>query len=91
MHNKKAQIGETTTWVVATIIILVILGIFIGLSSQLAKIKSLELKKIFFKIKPSGFEDLKTINNKNSLAYSLNSNNKNKIEEWLNEAKNKDE
>lgn len=33
MFNKKAQIGETMTWVVATIIIIVILGIAIFASS----------------------------------------------------------
>ena len=43
LNNKKAQIGETMTWIVATLIIIVIMGIFIYASTLLAKTKSLGL------------------------------------------------
>lgn len=45
--NKKAQIGETMTWVIATIIIIAILVFSIYASSLLAKTK----KTIFYKDK----------------------------------------
>jgi len=46
--NKRGQIGETMTWVVATIIIIVILGIaiFIVSSSPFKGVKKLESKNI---------------------------------------------
>lgn len=43
LNNKKAQIGETMTWVIATIIIVVIMSIFIYTSTLLAKTKSVNL------------------------------------------------
>lgn len=46
LNNKKAQIGETMTWVIATIIIVVIMSIFIYTSTLLAKTKSVNLPDI---------------------------------------------
>lgn len=41
MHNKKATIGATTTWIVATIIIIVLCVIFIYIVSSLGFVSSL--------------------------------------------------
>jgi hypothetical protein len=52
LKNKKAEIGETITWVVATLIIIAALIIFLFLSSLLAKIKTIEIGDV-----KSDFED----------------------------------
>jgi len=39
LNSKKAQVGETVTWIVATIVLIAILLIFIFASSILAKSK----------------------------------------------------
>lgn len=80
--NKKAQIGEAMAWIVATIVIIVILLIFIYVSSILAKAKNISFSGDSEKGK------LDTIKTKNSLAYSLNDKNREKIELWLNEKNN---
>ena len=41
MLNKKGQVGETVTWVVATLIIVIVLVSFIYASSVLSKVKVL--------------------------------------------------
>ncbi|MCA9487421.1 MAG: hypothetical protein KC516_00490 [Nanoarchaeota archaeon] len=43
LNNKKAQLGETLTWVVATILILVILFFFVFGSSLLGKTKDIKV------------------------------------------------
>jgi hypothetical protein len=74
--NKKAQIGETMTWIVATIIIIVVLSIFIYTSDLLSKTKNLTLAdskisldkdKDIIKIK-SSFAYEKTLPEKKPLA-----------------------
>ena len=45
MFNKKAQIGETMTWVVATIVIVVVLSFSILLSINIFKDKKFEVEK----------------------------------------------
>ena len=49
LNSKKAQIGETLTWIIATIIIILIMVVFIYISSSLAeKTKIIDLKdKVF--------------------------------------------
>lgn len=54
-YNKRAQIGETFTWVVATILILIILFFFILGSSLLGKTKDI---KIFREKWTSGSSDI---------------------------------
>lgn len=80
--NKKAQIGEAMAWIVATIVIIVILLIFIYVSSILAKAKNIS----FSGDSEKGRLDI--IKVKNSLSYSLNDENREKIELWLNEKNN---
>jgi hypothetical protein len=77
MINKKGQVGESITWVVATIILIVVLIVFIYASIALAKAKSLT------PIKSDSEESADWVNSKTQIAYSINSNNKNKIGEWI--------
>ncbi len=47
MRDKRAQISETTTWIVATIIILIILTVSVFLSSLVGQNKSFPVKNQF--------------------------------------------
>ncbi len=67
MLNKKAQISEVMTWVVATLVILSILIIFIYASSLLAQ-KTKVLKAKDLKIDFGKEVDL--LETKNTIAYS---------------------
>lgn len=78
LNNRRAQVGESVTWVVATIILIIMLIVFIYASILLSKIKYLK-----FDIKTSSQSSVDWINSKTQIAYSINSNNKNKIEEWI--------
>ncbi len=80
MLNKKAQISEVMTWVVATLVILSILIIFIYASSLLAQ-KTKVIKAKDLKIDLGKEVDLLEI--KNLIAYSSASQSeKNVIENW---------
>ncbi|MEK6832511.1 MAG: hypothetical protein AABY32_00560 [Nanoarchaeota archaeon] len=81
-NNKKAQIGESITWVIATIILIVVLIIFIYASIALAKTKSLK-----FDTKADSEDSVDWINAKTQMAYLINENNKNKIEAWISQDK----
>jgi len=81
MINKKAQVGESITWIISTIVIIAILFIFIYLSVALAKTKSLEVK-----VKEGSGDSADWITSKTQLAYSINPNNKNKIQAWISQA-----
>jgi hypothetical protein len=83
--NKKAQVGETLTWAIATIIILVVLILFIYASIGLAKTKKIGSESIIFGESGSS-EENNWIILKNSLAFSLNDKNKEIIEEWIKNA-----
>ena len=78
LNSKKAQVGETVTWIVATIVLIAILLIFIFASSILAKSKSLKVN-----LKANSEEDVSWIDSKTKMAYSLNNANKNKIIAWI--------
>jgi len=78
--NKKAQIGGTLTWFVATIIIVFILLVAVYAASMLGKAKSLNSGS--GKVEKENQEEWVSV--KNSLAFEKNSSNQNKIEEWLN-------
>jgi uncharacterized protein (UPF0333 family) len=78
MKNKRGQIGESITWVVATIILIVILIVFIYASIVLSKTKSLK-----FDIKANSEDSVDWINYKTQMAYSISTDNKNKIEQWI--------
>ena len=83
--NKKAQIGETLTWVVATLIIIFVLIIFIYASVLMSKVKAINPNKLSIKFSETeskiGWVEVKTI-----FAYSLNDEDKKKIDLWIMEA-----
>jgi hypothetical protein len=80
MRNKKAQLGETMTWIVATIIIVVILTIFIYSSSILAKVKIIN----FPDLKVDSAENV-WIETKTFLAFEFKDENQEIIENWIGE------
>ncbi|MBU0893853.1 MAG: hypothetical protein KKF48_04060 [Nanoarchaeota archaeon] len=84
--GKSGQLSDAMTWIIATIIIIVILVVFFYASSILAKAKDLEVNtKLLFV--EGGENNMGWFYEKTSLAYSINSNNKLKIEAWINEDK----
>lgn len=78
LSNKKAQIGETITWVVATLIIIFILVSSVYIAILLGKTKSIES----FDSKKT--EDVSLTELQTLQAYELNSENKIQIENWVN-------
>ncbi len=87
--NKKAQIGETITWIVSTLIIVFILIMFIYIASAMGKAKSVNPKKIQIKISESN-EEISWIEIKTLFAKIINNNNENKIDEWISQEDIKD-
>lgn len=79
LNSKKAQVGESVTWIIATLIIVMILLIFIYASVILGKTKNI---KRDIKI-DSGNLSLDWIKIKTEIAYKFNSQNKNKISSWI--------
>jgi hypothetical protein len=82
MMDKRGQIGESITWVVATLILIILLLVSIYITIALSKTKSLKLD-----IKSSSDISGNWINAKTDMAYLVNSNNKNKIDNWISEEK----
>lgn len=84
-RNRSAQVGETVTWIVATIIIIVTLVVFIFISSKIADLKNLgpNLNSKFLKGDTITFNWLEA---KTSFAHKL-AQDKNKIiiDEWIKE------
>lgn len=78
LSNKKAQVGETLTWMVATIIILVVLVIFVYASIGLAESKNIASGA------STGSSEENWMSLKTSLALSLNNKNQKDIEVWIN-------
>ncbi len=78
MTSKRGQIGESITWVVATIVLIVLLIIFIYASVVLSEFKSLKINT-----KKISTGSLDWINSKTQMAYSISSSNKNKIQVWI--------
>lgn len=86
LKNKRAQVGETLTWIVATIIIIFILLIFIYASVALGKAKAINPKKVKFKdLGEDGKKEITWIEAKTILAKQINSQNENSIDNWINQ------
>lgn len=83
--NKKAQLGETLTWIVATLVILGVLLIFIYASLVLAKAKSLNSIKVKEHVGTLLGEDADWIKAKSEMALIRNPENQEKILEWIND------
>lgn len=83
-YNKKAQISDTMTWIIATIIIIVSLSFFIFLADGLARGGAIKnaFDTAFFGV---DFELDKEINAKTDAAFKINKLNEDKIKEWINE------
>jgi cell division protein FtsB len=83
IFNKKAQVGETLTWAIATLIIIVVLIVFIYASVGMAKTKGVFSKSTDSEEASAGQSEWITL--KNALAFSVNNKNQKEIEEWLDE------
>jgi hypothetical protein len=59
-NKKKAQIGETLTWIVATLIIIVILFVFIFASVLMSKVKIIKMGDVETDLKESNLLEKKT-------------------------------
>ena len=78
-NDKKAQVGGTITWFVATIIIILILLIAVYAAGILGKSKHFSFDSDEIGNIDSGWVDVK-----NDVAFEKDSSNKEKIEKWLN-------
>jgi len=76
MLNKKAQVGETMTWIVATIIIIVILILTIYASSVLSKLKEV-------KYDDESAKKIDRLEQKITFAYNVDTSNAKFIEDWI--------
>lgn len=85
LNNKKAQVGETLTWMISTIIILVLLIVFVYSTLAFAKAKNIETSSIDFG-KADSSEKINWMYSKSELAFSMNNQNENVIRGWINEA-----
>jgi len=87
LKNNKAQVSDIMTWVVATIIIILILVVFIYASSLLAqKTKIIKIKEM--KLEIPG-EEINWLNSKTSFAYLRSSEEQRQIiDKWKEENKN---
>ncbi len=80
--NKKAQIGETLSWVVATLVIIGILLIFIYISVLMSKVKIISVGNV----KTDLEKESQILNMKTSLSHKLvNNENKDIIDNLLKE------
>jgi len=73
--TRSAQVGETVTWIIATLIIIGILIIFLVVSSFMSKIKAIHVGDLGIDMKESNLVKEKTF-----FAEQLNSQNKEIIE-----------
>ncbi len=80
LTNKKAQIGETITWVIATVIIVVVLLLFIYAAIALGKLNSVDSSGVKIKV---GSSSIDWINTKTQLAENINNANLNSINAWI--------
>jgi hypothetical protein len=83
--NKKAQVGETMTWIVATLIIVAVLLTFIYASVALAKAKSVKPSKIKSLVSsPMNKVNMTWVEAKNEMAFTRENSNRGRIEDWIN-------
>lgn len=80
--NKKGQISDAITWVVATLVIIFLIVTSIYISSLMGKSKSVEKEKIIVLDEDA----VNWIQEKTEFAYNINPNNNVKIDLWIKEA-----
>jgi hypothetical protein len=83
--RKRAQVSDTVTWIVATIIIIAILLIFLYISSVLSGENAVEKKSSSVFSGGNSAEVVDWIALKTSIAYNLNDKNKEVIDKWIGE------
>lgn len=82
--DKRGQLGETLTWIVATIIIIFVLVAFVFAASLMGKAKAVSPKKVELK-KGETVLSINWIEVKTIFAFEKNIENKNKIDSWIKE------
>lgn len=82
LKNKKGQISDAITWVVATLIIIFLVVSSIYISSLMGKSKAVEKKKVI----DLGDDSVDWVQEKTEFAYSINPGNKIKINQWIQES-----
>jgi hypothetical protein len=82
-YNKKGQIGETVSWLVATLVIVGILIIFIFISVLMSKAKTIAIGDLQTDINKESSLQVKT-----NLAFNIENKNKNDINEILKQFQN---
>lgn len=82
---KRSQTADTMTWLVATIIIIVILGAFVFFAGALSEAGGITDTVVsFFSGDAGGYGSVNWIKEKNDIAFELDAKNKVYIEGWLN-------
>lgn len=82
IRGRKAQTADGLTWLVATLIIIVILIVFVSITNLLVETKDIErfVKGVF---SSSDAEEVSKIDVKTTLAIEKNNNNQEAIERWV--------
>jgi hypothetical protein len=73
LKHKKAQVGESVTWIIATLIIIGVITIFIYISFLMAQTKNIDIANL----QSGAIKNLDTVSQKTNFANQLE-NNKNK-------------
>ena len=68
LYNKKAQVGVTISWVIATIVIIGVLIIFIYISILMSKVKMINIGNLEI---PGSEKKIELLTEKTSLAHQL--------------------
>ncbi|MBU0958360.1 MAG: hypothetical protein KKB31_00300 [Nanoarchaeota archaeon] len=83
-NNKRGQVADTITWIVATIILIVVLMVFVFIANLLAKTK--KIGGLTDSLDSGGEKEADRVEVKTILAYRLNGLNKFTINNWINES-----
>ncbi len=81
--NKRGQVGETISWIIATLVIIGIIILFLYISSLMGQLKTIGIGDL-----SSDYAKFNPLTQKTVLAEQLNSQNKNLIENILNQSNN---
>ncbi|MBT4258007.1 hypothetical protein HOD88_02400 [archaeon] len=84
MLNKKGQLSDAMTWVVATVIIVILLVVFVYASGVLGKANKIETGAKSLLIDDVD-ENVNYFYEKTKIAYLVNDENKNEIDSWVKE------
>ncbi|MBI2044960.1 hypothetical protein HYT23_02795 [Candidatus Pacearchaeota archaeon] len=85
MENNKAQVADALTWVVATLIIVIILIVFITITNILVKTKNIE-RFVIGIFSGDGDGGIEKVDIKTAMALEKNGQNRENIENWVKNA-----